>query len=220
MVGRPVDPWEQRDGESAKAFEAFKVYRDLGAKRSITLVCERLDKTRALIGRWSAKYQWVTRAAAWDREDDRKFLAEQRYARKSIARKQQRMVGTFQSKLLQRLNTLDPSELSAAELIRWLEITTKIEAQSAEVDLDTKAYKQAQAESDNPTARYETMPDEERRERLAALQREIADRMRIGSEELEKGEQVRVRDATFLDEFEKEHRGGGNYAIDHRGESA
>ena len=39
--------------ESARAFEAFKEYRDLGAKRSIVKVAQRLSKSDTIIKRWS-----------------------------------------------------------------------------------------------------------------------------------------------------------------------
>lgn len=43
--------WEQQPGESARAFHAFSIYRDLGFKRSLKTVCERLAfEARASVG--------------------------------------------------------------------------------------------------------------------------------------------------------------------------
>ena len=53
--------WERQPGESAQAFEAFKIYRDLGLKRSNQEVCKQLSKSRQLISRWKAsEYEPMT----------------------------------------------------------------------------------------------------------------------------------------------------------------
>jgi transposase-like protein len=57
---------EQLPDESPKAFAAFRAYAELGAKRSTTAVARTLSRSAPLIRRWSARYQWVKRAAAFD----------------------------------------------------------------------------------------------------------------------------------------------------------
>jgi hypothetical protein len=57
---------ERLPGESNPAYEAFKTYAGLGPGRSTREVCRRLNKSIALIGKWSAKHHWVQRAAALD----------------------------------------------------------------------------------------------------------------------------------------------------------
>lgn len=71
---RPEHPWERQPGESQRAFAAFAVYRDLGPSRSISAVARITGRTRSLIGDWSARYRWVERAAAFDREEDRRRI--------------------------------------------------------------------------------------------------------------------------------------------------
>jgi hypothetical protein len=46
-------------GESAKAYTAFRRFRDLGPSRSLAGV-------RAIERRWSWRWRWSQRAAAWD----------------------------------------------------------------------------------------------------------------------------------------------------------
>lgn len=59
-------PWDQREGEGARAFEAATAYFDLGPERSLREVARSLSKSLSLIGRWSAEWDWTERARAYD----------------------------------------------------------------------------------------------------------------------------------------------------------
>ena len=60
MTGeRPA--WERMRRESAKAYEAFRRYRDGGPHRS-------LAGCRSIERRWSARWRWAERAGEWDCE--------------------------------------------------------------------------------------------------------------------------------------------------------
>lgn len=70
--------WERQPGESAKAFEAFKVYRDLGPGRSLDKAAaiyygwpqEGSRRATGTFNRWSREHAWVERAATHDGRDD------------------------------------------------------------------------------------------------------------------------------------------------------
>jgi len=66
-----IPPWERRSGESGKAYEAFRRFRDAGPGRL-------LAGARPIERRWSARWRWAERAAAWDdecwRRDDEQLL--------------------------------------------------------------------------------------------------------------------------------------------------
>jgi len=57
--------FEQLPRESAKAFAAFRVYLELGAQRSLATVAGKLGKSKVLMERWSRKYDWGSRVAAY-----------------------------------------------------------------------------------------------------------------------------------------------------------
>ncbi|PFP29391.1 hypothetical protein COJ96_10835 [Bacillus sp. AFS073361] len=120
-------PYERREGESVKAFEAFKVYRDMGMDRSLAKVGEKLGKSTTLMERWSSKYEWVERSQAYDDDIDRKAIIENEKKRKEMVKRHAQAATMFQSKVVERLNGLDPKELSPSELIRWFDISVKIE---------------------------------------------------------------------------------------------
>lgn len=62
---RAVLPFEQQQRESAKAFAAFSLYLSLGPERSTAAVASKLAKSEQLIRRWSAKFGWTDRVAAY-----------------------------------------------------------------------------------------------------------------------------------------------------------
>lgn len=177
MAESPVEPWERQTAESAQAFEAFAVYRDLGPARSVTKVAQELHKSRTLLGRWSRQYVWVMRATAYDREQDRLFLAEQRQARRDIARRHAKLAQAVQSKAVARLQALDPRELSPSDLLRYFQVAAEIERRAV-----GEAPLAAGAEVAEQGADVAVLSDEERRARMDQLRRELERRLADGAQ--------------------------------------
>ncbi len=172
-----VDPWDQQGRESSQAFAAFAVYRDLGPARSVTKVARELDKSRALVGRWSRQFAWVMRATAYDREQDRLFLAEQAQARKEIARRHAKLAQAVQSKAVARLQTLDPRELSPSELLRYIQVAAEIERRAV-----GEAPVVGAVEDRDQDAGASALSDEDRRARMEQLRRELERRLSEGAQ--------------------------------------
>jgi hypothetical protein len=58
------------------------VYFELGADRSLAAVGQKLGKSTTILSRWSTRWQWVSRAAIYDRElDDEKRQRQLELAR-------------------------------------------------------------------------------------------------------------------------------------------
>ena len=57
--------FEQQPRESAKAFAAFSLYLSLGPERSTAAVAKKLAKSEQIVRRWSAKFGWTERVAAY-----------------------------------------------------------------------------------------------------------------------------------------------------------
>lgn len=111
-----MEPWARRDDESAKAYEAFRTYLELGSKRSIRTTCESLNKSVALLGRWSSKYEWPSRAAAYDSVPVQAAVEAHADMAKRIAAQHDRVA----TKLLDRLErNLDRIPEGADPSIRW-----------------------------------------------------------------------------------------------------
>ena len=85
-------PWQRRQDESAKAFHAFIIYRDMLPKeRSLEKVRERLGKGRGyypLLERWSSRHRWGERSLAHDDYLDEVRAESQVHAVKEMAERQ------------------------------------------------------------------------------------------------------------------------------------
>lgn len=64
QIAAKVLPFEQQPKESDKAFEAFNLYLNLGASRSLEVVGQKLGKSKTLMERWSRQHNWVARVEA------------------------------------------------------------------------------------------------------------------------------------------------------------
>lgn len=177
MTEDTVESWERQSGESVQAFEAFAVYRDLGPARSLTKAARELHKSRTLLGRWSRQYVWVMRAVAYDREQDRLFLAEQAQARRDIARRHAKLAQAVQSKAVARLQMLDPRELSPSELLRYIQVAAEIERRAVG---ETPAA--GTVEDRDHGVDVASLSDEERRARMDQLRRELERRLSEGGQ--------------------------------------
>ena len=86
--------WERMPGESDKAFAKFCAYRDMGAGRSLSRLCQLHpgDKGwgRRAVEDLCSRWRWVSRAAAWDDEQDRAHSEAQRRATVEMAERQAR----------------------------------------------------------------------------------------------------------------------------------
>jgi len=120
-------PYERQPNETVKQFEAFKLYRDMGLDRSLREVAKQLNKSLALIGRWSSQNNWIERARLYDIDMDRQETIQNIKKRKEMVKRHAQTSKMFQQKILERLRTLNPHELSPSDLVKWFEIAIKIE---------------------------------------------------------------------------------------------
>lgn len=122
-----IAPWEQQPGESAKAFEAFAIYRDMGVERSVRKVTQRLNKSLTLIGKWSSRYNWPERARAYDRDLDRQAHAQAVREVRSMTNRHIRIAMQLQAKALEALEQLNVATLSPKMQLAFLAKATEIE---------------------------------------------------------------------------------------------
>lgn len=63
----PIHAWDRRPRESAPAYEAFRLYRDMGVNRTQRGVATEVDKRPSLIAKWNKMWDWEIRVRAYER---------------------------------------------------------------------------------------------------------------------------------------------------------
>lgn len=94
-------PYDVDPAWSPERKEAFSLYRDFGADRSLRAVAEVLKKSEGLINRWSMEDGWVFRVAAWDAEQDRLAQEAMTKERERISKKHARAIESTITVLMQ-----------------------------------------------------------------------------------------------------------------------
>ena len=66
-----AQPWKQRDGETDRAFEAFRAFLEMGRDRTLQRTSDAIGHRHPRTVRgWSAQHDWMARARAWDERQD------------------------------------------------------------------------------------------------------------------------------------------------------
>jgi hypothetical protein len=125
--------FERLPGESSPAFAAFGIYRDLGPQRSLRAVGRKLGKSGSLIERWSSRWMWCTRAAAYDAylDDERRTGAREEAL--AMGHRHAVLARLMQAKVLEGLLRLDTNGLPASSLARLLDVACRIERDALEL---------------------------------------------------------------------------------------
>lgn len=114
MTDQPdIRPWDRQPNETAVAYEAFCLYRDMGPKRTLRAVSEVLSKSETVMKRWSSVNKWPERGRAWDSMPGRKTEEAYEEMARDIARQHKRLADKLAARLEKNLDLLpegaDPS---------------------------------------------------------------------------------------------------------------
>lgn len=120
-------PWERQKGESEKAFEAFVTYRDMGTKRSLRAVCEKLGKSKTLIDRWSSDKDWVERVRAYDNDIEKEARAKVIRDRKAMTTRHINIAMQLQAKAVEALAGLEVEDMSPKDIREFIKMATDLE---------------------------------------------------------------------------------------------
>lgn len=131
-MGKPAKepemlPWEQQPGESPKAFEAFNRYLLMGTERSLQKVAFELDKSTNMMGKWSSRWKWVERVAAWDIEQERQARNEQAEEIRKMRKRHASIATSMLAKVSKRMQQMQAEELTPQDIKAWVEAASKLE---------------------------------------------------------------------------------------------
>lgn len=140
--------WNRQEGESAQAFEAFLAYLEMGPERSITKVVQKLNKSRAIIGRWSAVYHWPDRCRAWDnhiRQEAQKAAVQ---AVREMNRRHAQMALSIQTAAMTALKELGSNMINPKNFASVVKLAADLERQSLAAQLEEAVDGESQMEDD------------------------------------------------------------------------
>ena len=130
-------PWERQKGESDKAFEAFSIYRDMGADRSLRAVGQKLGKSRALMERWSVSYKWLERVRAYENELEKEAREQAIKDRKEMIRRHIGFAKLMQKKAQDALRELSVEDMSPKEIREYIRLATDLERLTRSLENDS-----------------------------------------------------------------------------------
>jgi len=168
-----AQPWERQKGESAKSFEAFATFRDLGPERTISEVSKRLQKSGSLLYRWSNAWDWDERARAWDNEQDRKAQKEHIQEIAKMRSRHTKLAESMLLKAAKALKDLPDGAMKPADITRMVDVAAQLERLSRGDTTDSIEIKDGG--KTEPAVKF-YMPDNGRDEK-------DADNIQVGAEE-------------------------------------
>jgi hypothetical protein len=96
----PRQEWDRLEGETGRAFAAFRAYLEMGTRRSLAALwdAQRSDgdqmaiatRRLATLRRWSVEHRWQARIGAWEQhlahEDEKEFVGQNKARARRMAR--------------------------------------------------------------------------------------------------------------------------------------
>lgn len=120
-------PWERQQNESAKAFEAFNVYLEMGSERSIRAVAQKLNKSATLIQRWNKTHHWQERIRAYDNDIAQKTHKKAVKGYAAMAERHVNIAMQYQKKALEALNNLSVTEMEPRDIREFMKMAADME---------------------------------------------------------------------------------------------
>jgi hypothetical protein len=118
--------WDRRDGETSRAYAAFRAFRDLGPTRTV----ERVMSEGRSAYRWCGQWDWHARATAWDDAQHMTEDAERLEAIRTMHRTHRVAARAAMTIALQALRQLQPEIMTASEVVRLLDVAQRLERQT------------------------------------------------------------------------------------------
>lgn len=146
------EPWSMRPGESARAYEAFRVYRDLGKERSLRAAAlefygrENPGAVRQM-GDWSTRWGWVDRVRAYEEEQDRIYREKAAEELREMGERHARLAVAMLGKAARRLQSIPDSELGPRDITAFVAEASRLERLARGQAADTVEHRGVDGEA-------------------------------------------------------------------------
>lgn len=120
-------PWNMRPGETAKAYQAFEVYRDLGAERTMEKAGAILGKSMGTIEPWASRFEWAARVRAFDEAVAAKAADRALEDAVAVRARQAADAKRLQELGIERLSTLPVGQLKPGHAIQAWKVGAEAE---------------------------------------------------------------------------------------------
>lgn len=140
-------PWSKRKayrdeqkhqikGESDESWQAFVLFRDmpfranLPSPRSLAKVAKELSKSVQLIYRWSERWDWSNRAAAFDDYMDKEAIKENVWRLTDMRKRHGRYARIGQNRAIKAMISIPDAEITMPIAINLLKVCSDLECRS------------------------------------------------------------------------------------------
>ena len=129
MIGE-TNSWEKQDYETAKQYEYFCEYRDMGKDRSLNKLQQKLKKTisfRKACEQYSKKNHWQQRCEDYQLYLERKLREQNEQEILAMNRRHIGQAVMIQAKVIEKLKSANAGDIRLADCARLLDIASRIE---------------------------------------------------------------------------------------------
>lgn len=168
-----LDPWDQQPTETTNRYGQFVTFRDLGPRRTIKVAAEQMGRNYRNMRGVAAGFRWWERAQAWDKERDRLHQEGWLEERRKAAENDAKLLGAALAKVAQRLENLEPDDMTVGDMTRMLDVVMRNRRQLFGDPTSTIAL--TGPDGDPLTiymAEFTQMPPDQRRVAIAELGRQ------------------------------------------------
>lgn len=121
----------QQPHETARLYSYFKLYLELGPKRTFTMLADEIGIRAEIFSGYAARWRWNERIERHRKHLDKVAQQEAERVSKEMGRRQARLGGLLQAKAEEALNLLlydsDENRPSANDVAKLAEVGAKIE---------------------------------------------------------------------------------------------
>ncbi len=120
-----LQPWQQQPDESAIAYRAFVLYRDMGEERTIVAVAKELGRNPSQMYRRSRRFRWSERIYAWDLAQSEEDETAATLRRRKLRQRNERDAEWFRGGALAALKEILRKDPATGEWTASRELTPR-----------------------------------------------------------------------------------------------